>query len=237
VDHLPQPSQLQQLTAGQLEKERHRGALILDSRPAEKFASFHVAGSMQIGLMGSFASWAAILLRPSQRILLIAEDENSAQEAHSRLARVGLDNIDGYALADKEQWHQSGIELGSLPIYQRKDACSAPLADRQPQIIDVRSRSEWLQGHLAGAISMPLLELNPRTRSIDPSMPIFVYCQDGYRATIAASLLSRECTGDIGILTGSVQELQACDTTPETPPKTHQGERTESSLRLIPRIP
>jgi rhodanese-related sulfurtransferase len=234
---LPEPSQLQQLTAGRLEKERHRGALILDTRPTEKFASFHIAGSMQIGLMGSFSSWAAILLRPSQRILLIAEDENSAQEAQSRLARVGLENVDGYALADKEQWQQSGIELGSLPIYQCEDICRAPRADWPPQIIDVRSRAEWLQGHLSGAISVPLLELNPRTRSIDPSKPILVYCQDGYRATIAASLLSRECTGHIGILTGSVQELQACDTPPETPAKTHQDAPAESSLRLIRRIP
>ncbi|WP_184084881.1 rhodanese-like domain-containing protein [Silvibacterium bohemicum] len=229
---MPEPSQLQQLTAGRLEKERHRGALILDTRPTEKFASFHIVGSMQIGLMGSFSSWAAILLRPSQRILLIAEDENSAQEAQSRLARVGLENVDGYALADKEQWQQTGIELGSLPIYQCEDI-RAPRADWPPQIIDVRSRAEWLQGQLSGAISVPLLELNPRTRLIDPSRPIFVYCQDGYRATIAASLLSRECTGHIGILTGSVQELQACDTPPETP----QVERSESSLRLIRRIP
>jgi rhodanese-related sulfurtransferase len=223
---LSESSQLQQLTAAQLGKEQHRGALILDTRPPEEFASFHIPGSMQIGLMGSFASWAAILIRPSQRILLVAEDANCAQEAHSRLARVGLENVAGYALTDKQQWQQQGLELISLPVYQCEDVRRALRADPSPQLIDVRSWAEWLQGHLPGAISMPLLELSGQTASIDPSKPILVYCQEEYRATIAASMLLREHAGDIGILTGGLQEWQACSVPLETP----GDERAESSL-------
>jgi rhodanese-related sulfurtransferase len=112
VFHLSESSQLQQLTAVQLGQEQRRGVLILDTRPPEAFSSFHISGSMQIGFMGSFGSWAAILIGPYQRILLVANSANCAQEAHSRLARVGLENVVGYALADKQQWQQHG--LGNL---------------------------------------------------------------------------------------------------------------------------
>lgn len=164
---------------------------------------------MQIGLMGSFASWAAILIGASQRILLVAKNANCAQEAHCRLARVGLENVAGYTLADKQQWQQRGLELISLPIYQHEDVCSALRANPAAQLIDVRSRAEWLQGHLPGAVSMPLLELNGQAVSIDPSRPILVYCQDKYRATIGASILLRGHVRDISILTGDVDEWQA----------------------------
>lgn len=120
---MSESSQFQQLTAGQFGDEHRRGALILDTRPAEAFVSFHMAGSTQIGLMGSFASWAATLIEPSQRILLVADDENCAQEAHSRLARVGLNNVVGYACADEKQWRQLGVDLTHLSVHRCKDIC------------------------------------------------------------------------------------------------------------------
>jgi rhodanese-related sulfurtransferase len=217
VIHLSESSQLQQLTAAQLGQEQRRGVLILDTRPTEEFASFHILGSMQIGLMGSFASWAAILIGPSQRILLVAENANCAQEAHSRLARVGLENVGGYTVANKQQWQQHGLKVINMPIYRCEDVCHALRPKPSPQLIDVRSWAEWLQGHLPGAISMPLLELSEHTVSIARSKPILVYCQEEYRATIAASMLLRNHVGDIGILNGGVQEWQACSMPLETP--------------------
>ena len=223
---MSESSQLPQLAAAQLGQEQRRGVLILDTRPTEEFASFHIPGSMQIGLMGSFASWAAILIGPSQKILLVAENANCAQEAHGRLARVGFENVVGYSLADKQQWQQHGFELIGLPIYQREDVCRILRVDPSSQLIDVRSWAEWLQGHLPGAISMPLLELNRQTASIDSSKSILVYSQEEFRATIAASMLLRCHAGDIGIMTGGVQEWQDCCMPLETP----RDKRIGSSL-------
>jgi rhodanese-related sulfurtransferase len=106
---LPDPLQLKQVTAAQLEQAQWGDVLIVDTREAEQFASCHIVGSIQIGIVGPFASWAAILLKPTQRILLIAEDANRALEAHNRLARVSLRDVIGYALADQIQWRRLGI--------------------------------------------------------------------------------------------------------------------------------
>ena len=118
---LPEPLKLKQLTAAQLEKAQRGDALIVDTRVAEQFASCHIAGALQIGLVGPFASWAAILIKPTQRILLIAEDASRALEAHHRLARVGLRDVIGYGLADKNQWRRQGIALTNLPIWRCDD--------------------------------------------------------------------------------------------------------------------
>ena len=223
---MSESSQLQQLTVAQLGQEQRRGVLILDTRPTEEFASFHIRGSMQIGLMGSFASWAAILIGSSETILLVVENANCAQEAHSRLARVGLVNVVGYIVANKQQWQQHGLELTSMPIYRCEDVCYALRANLSPQLIDVRSWAEWLQGHLPGAISMPLFELSGDTVSVARSKPILVYCQEEYRATIAASMFLRDHVGDVGILTGDIQEWRACSMPLERP----RDERIGSSL-------
>src|SRR5580704_17257635 len=60
------------------------------------------------------------------------------------------------------------------------------------QLIDVSSRAEWLKGHLPGAISLPLQDLNPNTNPLDLSKPCLIYCHEGFRATTAASILLQD---------------------------------------------
>jgi rhodanese-related sulfurtransferase len=211
---------LQQFTAAQISQEQQRGVLILDTRPAELFASTHIRGSMQLGLMGPFASWAAILIAPTQRLLMVAEDEASAQEAQIRLARVGLEHIAGFTLADEKLWRHQEIRLATVPIFACKDACRNQQEGRTHQLIDVRSSAEWLKGHLPGAISVPLLELNSKAASLDFSKPSLVYCREGYRATTAASVLLRGNARDVGILIDAMECIhrpQACGVSAGTP--------------------
>ena len=208
---------LQQFTAEQIVQEQRRGVLVLDTRPAEQFASLHIPGSMQLGLMGPFASWAAILIEPTQELLLVAEGVTAAEEARSRLARVGLKHVLGFVLADEKHWQNHGLTLARLPIYWSKDVCRHLREGRPLQLIDVRSSAEWLKGHLPGAISLPLLELHCEAASIDFLRPSLVYCREGYRAFTAASMLLQEHDSDIGILIDGIEGWLACGLPFETP--------------------
>lgn len=202
---MPESPKFRLLTAPQVAKEQRKGTLVLDLRPAEQFAALHIRGAIQIGLMGSFASWAAILIEPAQQIVLIAEEAKCAFEAHSRLERVGLRQVVGYSLADVTQWRKEAIDLASLSVQRCEKVRRALQCNPSLQLVDVRSRAEWLKGHLPGAISLPLLDLDPKKRIIDPSKPSLVYCYEGYRATTAASILQRESDGHIGILIDGVE--------------------------------
>ncbi len=196
---------LRPLMAAELVEEQRRGTLVLDARPAEQFASLHIRGSVQISLMGHFASWAAILIKPTQKLALVAEHVQGVEEAHTRLIRVGLGRVIGYSLADETRWREEGIDLASISTHRCANVRQTLEHDPSVQLVDVRRRAEWLKGHLPGAISLPLLELDPKTRIIDPSRPSLIYCHEGYRATTAASILLRESTGDVGILFDGVE--------------------------------
>jgi len=201
--------ELQPVTATQLSQQQRGGALILDTRPAEQFATLHIRGSIQISLMGNFASWAAIILDPEQTLLLIAEDLNGAREAYNRLARAGLRAVIGYSFADENEWRKAGLDLAIISIERCEQIRQTLQSDSSLQLVDVRSRAEWLRGHLPGAISLPLLDLDPKKQVIDPSKPSLVYCYEGFRATTAASILLRESAADIGILIDGVEGWSA----------------------------
>ena len=204
------PTVLQMITAAELARERRNGALLLDTRPAEQFADIHIRGSIQISLMGNFASWAAIIIDPAQKLILISEGANGAREAHNRLTRVGLSNILGYSLADENEWRRKGLELASISVERCEHIRQILQSDSPVQLVDVRSRAEWLRGHLPGAISLPLLDLDPKRQLIDPSKPSLVYCHEGFRATTAASILLRGSgAADLGILIDGVEGWSA----------------------------
>lgn len=214
---MPESSKLRQLTATQLVEQQRRGVLVLDTRGAEQFAALHIRGSIQIGLSGPFASWAAMLLKPTQKLALVAENEQSVQEARLRLARVGLERVIGYSLADETCWREDKLELSTIATLRCEGVRRTLERDPSVQLVDVRSRAEWLKGHLPGAISVPLLDLESRIQLIDPSKSSLVYCREGFRATTAASILLRESSAEIGILIDGIEGWSALGLPLEVP--------------------
>jgi hydroxyacylglutathione hydrolase len=204
VIDLSAPSALPHIDPVRLREEQDHDTLLLDTRPGDQFAALHPSGALQIGLEGRFSSWAAILIAPSVRLLLIAEDAARAAEARVRLGRVGLSRVIGYATLDGAGWRAAGVPTASMPLRRCKDL-GPDLDDPNLQLIDARSRAEWLKGHLPHAVSAPLLELEKSLPAIPRAHQRLVYCRQGWRATTAASILLRWGMNDVGVLLDGVE--------------------------------
>lgn len=59
-------------------------------------------------------------------------------------------------------------------------------------MIDVRERDEWLEGHVEGAMHLPLSQLQkgPVPDTLPKDQPLYLYCARGRRAKIAQGLLA-----------------------------------------------
>jgi NADPH-dependent 2,4-dienoyl-CoA reductase/sulfur reductase-like enzyme/rhodanese-related sulfurtransferase len=80
----------------------------------------------------------------------------------------------------------------TMPQWQAQDLEHA-MADTL--ILDVRSRSEFAEGHLAGALNIPHLELRGRLGEVATSAggrPIRVHCASGVRSYLATRVLLSE---------------------------------------------
>ena len=71
------------------------GGQILDVRDPAEYAKGHLAGSINIGLGGQYATWAGTILDRAKPIVIIAEPGRE-QEAALRLGRIGFDHVKGY---------------------------------------------------------------------------------------------------------------------------------------------
>jgi rhodanese-related sulfurtransferase len=199
AEALSQLPEIAALTPAQVRELTPSPHVILDVRAAAEFGAGHIPGSMNIGLGGQFAIWAGTLIPIGTPILIVAESEEKAQEAVTRLARVGHESVKGYLADGIAAWNKAGLELAGLPqitVGELNELISnpAPL-----QIVDVRRPPEYASGHVPHAIPASLSDLQKTLSklALDPHKPTAVICAGGYRSSAASSILEQHGFSDL----------------------------------------
>jgi glyoxylase-like metal-dependent hydrolase (beta-lactamase superfamily II)/rhodanese-related sulfurtransferase len=174
----------------ELERMLREGEIALDVRSGDEFARAHVPGSVNIALSGQFASWAGTVLGLTSHPVLIADTEEQLTEARVRLARVGIEALDGYLAGSIAAWEQAQLLVAHTHQITPEELHSR-LAGSSTQVLDVRRQGEWDAGHIEGATWWPLDNFKVSPPEIDRDRPLAVHCKSGYRSMIASSLLER----------------------------------------------
>lgn len=76
-------------------------------------------------------------------------------------------------------------------------------------LLDVRTPEEFADGHIAGAVNIPLAELPNQLSQIPQDMPLVVYCRSGNRSAQAATLLKEAGYSQILDMGGIVDWVDA----------------------------
>ena len=205
------------LTIERLLELQASGAQILDTRDAGEFASAHLAGSINIGLGGRYATWAGTILDRKNPIVLIA-DPGRENESAVRLGRIGFDHIAGY-LRDGLQSLAARPELIAFTERLSAQFAAELLASNEPPLaIDVRAPREREQKFIAGSISLPLNHLLENLEKIPKGRALLVYCAGGYRSSIAAALLQGKGFESVGEIAGGIAGWESANLPVQTAP-------------------
>ena len=183
------------------------GELALDVRSGEEFAAGHVPGLVNIALSGQFATWAATVLGLAAHPVLIASSQEQVEESRVRLARVGVESLDGYLGGGLEAWKQAGLPVATIPQMSAEEL-SARLNAGGMQVLDVRREPEWDAGHIEDATWWPLDNFKVSPPELDHEAPLAVHCKGGYRSMIACSLLQRAGFRNVINLSGGFDAWQ-----------------------------
>jgi glyoxylase-like metal-dependent hydrolase (beta-lactamase superfamily II)/rhodanese-related sulfurtransferase len=199
---------LRKMSVEQVLEAQQKGAQLLDVREATDFEGAHLAGSLQIGLKGKYATWCGSLLDHQRPIVVIAEPGDEP-EAVMRLGRIGFDHIAGYL-----EGGMSALE-NHPNLVKSIDRITAPAlaglleSPQPPLVLDVRSDKERAAAHLAGSLHIPLAGLAERIHELPQDRLLVVHCEGGYRSAIACSLLARSGRSNLMDLVGGIKAWQA----------------------------
>jgi len=201
-------TKMKPLTVDALLALQAEGAQILDTRDPDEFGAAHLAGSVNIGLGGQYATWAGTVLDRAHPIAIIA-DPGRENEAAVRLGRIGFDHVAGY------------LENGLLSLTARPElivfterlsaqfAAELLASSEPPLLVDVRAPREREQKHIEGSVNMPLNHLIENKKTLPKDRALLVYCAGGYRSSIAASLLLGSGFARVGEIAGGIAAWEA----------------------------
>ena len=199
---------LKPLSIAEVKKAIDDGILILDTRNENVFTNGFIPSSISIGLEGRFAEWAGSLLSFDQPMIIVSEVDKE-KEAVIRLARVGFSNVIGYVAGGFEAWKNAGEEIDMIINVEPDELAMDIPFDENLVILDVRKPTEFAEGHVKSAVSLPLSEMvNPVNLSeLEEDQNIYVHCQGGYRSIIASSLLKRQGIHNIRNVVGGYSKI------------------------------
>jgi hydroxyacylglutathione hydrolase len=187
-----------------VKKLREAGAQVLDIRSPTAFGAGHIPNSLSIWQDGipSFAGWFLTYEHP---IILVDDFNLGLDTVIKQLVRLGYDNITGYLAGGFPAWFKGAQDIATV------DTCSVQqlkerLKNETPFILDVRDIKNYRSvGHIRGAHHFYIGELPHHFAEIPKNEPIVVYCDAGYKGSLAASILAQKQFHDITNLLGGMQ--------------------------------
>jgi glyoxylase-like metal-dependent hydrolase (beta-lactamase superfamily II)/rhodanese-related sulfurtransferase len=186
--------------------------LILDTREANDFAKGSIKNSINIGLNGDFAPWVGALLDIEQALVLIS-DPGKEEEAITRLARIGFENVKGFLEGGIDTWRDAGFELETIDCIEADDFRFF-YESSEYIVIDLRRNAELKKEHLRRSMHISLETLMHHLGEFEKDKKYLLLCQGGYRSMIAASILKKygvehiiNCKGGMNAIKQSDPEL------------------------------
>jgi hydroxyacylglutathione hydrolase len=173
-----------------------RGAGLLDTRSKEAFVQAHVPGSVHLEADNQLSNRIGFVFPPEVPVILLLSDPADYEKMVYSLARVGYDNVVGYLAEGLDVWEKMGLPVTAGDI---QDIQPVELNDllihgngSRPVVVDVREPWEYQQGHVPGAVLMPLGQLSMRLGELDMEKPVAVICATGNRSQSASALLGQK---------------------------------------------
>lgn len=195
---LPTGPHLESVSAHDVAAALARGAVVVDVRPVQAYATAHLPGSLSIPLRPAFATWLGWTASPGTALLFVRETGQDPDEIAWGACKVGFDRRLGELAGGLPAWRDAGLPVRSTPLLD-----ASALSGRT--VIDVRQRSEFGSGHLPGATNV---ELGRLAEGYLPEVPdgTAVMCGHGERAMTAASLLERGGQEGVSVVLGGPDE-------------------------------
>lgn len=189
--HYPSIPALPRLTPDEAARHAAGGAVVVDVRPIQAFATAHPAGAVSNALRPVFGSWLGWVVELDTPLVFLLDDDQDRTELVRQCLTVGHEHVLGEIDGGVGAWTAAGHPTASIPIVDPSGMAAT--------VLDVRQGTEWGAGHLPGAHH---IELGALAHRPVPQAPVTVMCGHGERAMTAASLLAARGHSDLTVLHG-----------------------------------
>lgn len=181
------------------------GAVMLDLREPAVYGESHAAGAVNVWIDSpQFAERVAGFVPAGGRLLLTPSAPSDVERAVQALSRVGIDEIAGYLQWGMIDWRDAQLPMETVAQITVHDLSTWLEQQQEVVVVDVREPFEWLEGHIPGAVHVPMFEAVRRAAELPAGTPKAVVCAGGLRSSTTISALKRHVAGPWFNVTGGM---------------------------------
>jgi rhodanese-related sulfurtransferase/TusA-related sulfurtransferase len=143
-------------------------------------------------------------MAPAGAPILLMGAPSDVDRAVTTLSRVGVDEVVGFLQWGMVEWRSEGLPVETVPQITVHDLAAWLEEGRDVAVLDVRELSEWDEGHIAGALHLPMFEAVARRAEVPDGRPKAVLCAGGLRSSAVIGALQRHGLGGFHNVTGGM---------------------------------
>ena len=197
---LPEVPKQKKLSKKEFLNAYNDGVKVIDTRNKVDFAKVFIPASINIQDNNSFSTWMGWLIDYSEPFILVAQD-HQMEDLARKLMRIGMDQMMGYFddidHLELELQKADVIDIEEFKSYLNKDHI---------QIVDVRGKTEFDEGHIEGAENIFVGTLPDNLYKMSKDKSVVIHCQSGDRAAIAYSILKKNGFNNVKNYSGGMSE-------------------------------
>jgi hydroxyacylglutathione hydrolase len=204
------------LTPNMLKEYEKKGAQIVDVRMPTSYAAGSIPGSYSLWRNGlpAFAGWVLNYCDP---VLIVDEDNLQVANVVRYLVRLGYDRIPGYLAEGFSAWYLASEEIQRIRTWSVHDL-KENMGKDSMFILDVRDKRHLERdGYMRGAHSIYVGQVGERLGEVPKDKPVIVYCDAGFKSSIAASILKKNGYRNVTNVLGGIIAWKKAGYPLETP--------------------
>lgn len=188
-------TKFQVITTDALKKLLDEGAqmTVIDARNPEEYQEVHIKGAISIPEKDFAAHVAELPADKGARLVFYCNGVKcgKSKKAAQKAAELGYTDILIYS-EGMPVWEEKGLPLYAGPDYEKKvETTKISPADLDALIksgaatytlVDVRDGEEFREGHIPGAVNIPVSDFAAQSGVLDKEKKIIVYCNSGGRS-------------------------------------------------------
>jgi len=187
----------------EIKKLTKKGAQLVDIRKPTSFGGGHIPQTINIWREG-FSAFVGYFLNYEDPIIIINDNEGYINDITRQLVRLGYDNIYGYLAGGFPAWYMAAQQVDKLDMWSVHQLKKALDQKEDIFLLDVRKINDYEKVHLEGSHPIWVGHINQHLEEIPQDKHVVVYCDSGYKSTIACSILKKNGYSQLSSVLGSM---------------------------------